>query len=215
MDALLIIISIVMTLLIIAINIYLLILYSHTDDAGWGTAIYCKILVVMGLTLFQAPALLVPLDVANKSAVDSNSIDMIAFWYAVYITTLIFIALLLPYAIFLYETDVDDSWKKRLLTALAYTGVSLLVTLVLLFASWAGLRYVDLPVQEVILTVAQVSVDDGTPITIIPPVINNTDFEMEATFAVYIIAILSFFGWILLVIFGGVGIFALPIDMIN
>ena len=28
-------------------------------------------------------------------------------------------------------------------------------------------------------------------------------------------AIMSFFGWILLVIFGGVGLFALPIDMIN
>jgi len=33
--------------------------------------------------------------------------------------------------------------------------------------------------------------------------------------AVYIIAILSFFGWIFVVLFGGVGIFALPIDMIN
>jgi LMBR1 domain-containing protein 1 len=28
-------------------------------------------------------------------------------------------------------------------------------------------------------------------------------------------AILSFFGWILVVLFGGVGLFALPIDMIN
>lgn len=28
-------------------------------------------------------------------------------------------------------------------------------------------------------------------------------------------AILSFFGWIFVVIFGGVGLFALPIDMIN
>lgn len=33
--------------------------------------------------------------------------------------------------------------------------------------------------------------------------------------AVYIVAILSFFGWIFLILFGGVGMFALPIDMIN
>jgi len=38
---------------------------------------------------------------------------------------------------------------------------------------------------------------------------------METSLAVYIIAIMSFFGWILLVIFGGVGLFALPMDMIN
>lgn len=31
----------------------------------------------------------------------------------------------------------------------------------------------------------------------------------------YIIAILSFFGWIFVVLFGGVGLFALPIDLIN
>lgn len=33
--------------------------------------------------------------------------------------------------------------------------------------------------------------------------------------AVYIVAILSFFGWIFVVLFGGVGMSALPIDMIN
>lgn len=38
---------------------------------------------------------------------------------------------------------------------------------------------------------------------------------MEASFAVYIIAIMSFFGWICLVVCGGVGLFGLPLDMIN
>ena len=38
---------------------------------------------------------------------------------------------------------------------------------------------------------------------------------MEVSLAVYIIAIMSFFGWVFLVLFGGVGLFALPIDMIN
>jgi LMBR1 domain-containing protein 1 len=32
---------------------------------------------------------------------------------------------------------------------------------------------------------------------------------------VYVIAIMSFFGWICVVICGGVGLFALPLDMIN
>jgi LMBR1 domain-containing protein 1 len=39
--------------------------------------------------------------------------------------------------------------------------------------------------------------------------------QLEASLAVYIMALLSFFGWIFLVLFGGVGTFALPIDMIN
>ena len=64
-NAVLIILAIVFSLILIAVNIYLLALYVHTDDKGFGTALYCKILVVAGLTLCQAQALCVPLDVAN------------------------------------------------------------------------------------------------------------------------------------------------------
>lgn len=91
-----------MTIILLAINIYLLILYIHPDDKGWGTALYCKILVIIGLTLCQAQALMVPLDVANRSAVVSNAMDMKAFWFFLYIIVLIFITILIPYAIFLY-----------------------------------------------------------------------------------------------------------------
>ena len=43
----------------------------------------------------------------------------------------------------------------------------------------------------------------------------STTLELEASFGIYIIALMSFFGWIFVVIFGGVGLFSLPIDMIN
>lgn len=96
---------VIMSIILLAINIYLLILYIHPDDKGWGSAVYCKILVVLGLTLCQAQALMVPLDVANRSAVVSTGMDMRAFWFFLYIIVLFFITVLIPYAIFLYETD--------------------------------------------------------------------------------------------------------------
>lgn len=101
-NILLIILAIVFVLILLAINIYLLALYVHTDDKGFGTALYCKILVVLGLTLCQAQALLVPLDVGNNSAQDPSGLDMKGFWYFIYITVLIFICLLLPFALFFY-----------------------------------------------------------------------------------------------------------------
>ena len=94
-----------MSIILLAVNIYLLILYIHPDDKGWGSAVYCKILVVLGLMLCQAQALMVPLDVANRSAVVSTGIDMKSFWFFLYIIVLVFIVVLIPYAIFLYETD--------------------------------------------------------------------------------------------------------------
>lgn len=69
-NGLLIALAIIFVIILIAINIYLLALYVHTDDKGFGTALYCKVLVVVGLTLCQAQALMVPLDVANLSALD-------------------------------------------------------------------------------------------------------------------------------------------------
>ena len=105
MEAYLIVVIVVMAIVLLAINIYLMILYIHPDDKGWGTAIYCKVLIVLGLTLCQAQALMVPLDVANRSAIISDAINMAVFWFFLYIIVLCFICILMPYAIFFYETD--------------------------------------------------------------------------------------------------------------
>lgn len=59
------------------------------------------------------------------------------------------------------------------------------------------------------------NVDSSTAITLKQQVVTKKVVQMEASLAVYIMALLSFFGWIFLVLFGGVGMFALPIDMIN
>ena len=143
-----------MSIILLAINIYLLILYIHPDDKGWGTALYCKILVVLGLTLCQAQALMVPLDVANRSAIVTTGMDMKSFWYLLYIIVLVFITILLPYAIFLYETDEEDSMCSRLLKALCYLIGSLVISILILFITWIFFKYVDLPYDEVTIDVS-------------------------------------------------------------
>ena len=101
-NGLLIALAVIFVFILLAINIYLLALYVHTDDKGFGTALYCKVLVVLGLTLCQAQALMVPLDVANVSALDSSGIDMKNFWYFLYVVIIFFVCLLLPFAMFFY-----------------------------------------------------------------------------------------------------------------
>jgi LMBR1 domain-containing protein 1 len=103
MLGLLIALIVIFIIILFAVNVYLLALYCHPDDKGWGNVVYCKILVVVGLTLCQAQALMVPLDVANDSAIlNSDKLDMVAFWTILYIVILIMITILIPYALFFY-----------------------------------------------------------------------------------------------------------------
>lgn len=99
---------------------------------------------------------------------------------------------------------------SRLLKALCYLAGAIVISVLILFISWIFFKYVDLPYDEIALDVT----NKGTA-TITSPTVTEATMTMETSLAVYIIAILSFFGWILVVIFGGVGLFALPMDMIN
>lgn len=73
MNAFLIIITIVLAVLLLIVNFYLLVLYCHrtyiiypiADDRGWGASLFCKILVILGMTLTWAQVLMLPLDAAN------------------------------------------------------------------------------------------------------------------------------------------------------
>jgi len=148
-NGLLIALAVIFVFILLAINIYLLTLYVHTEDKGMGTALYCKVLVVMGLTLCQAQALLVPLDVANNSALDLNGIDMKSFWYFVYLVVLLFICILLPFALFFYETDEEEGFFKRFGKTLLYTFLANIISILMLFISWNFFKYVELPVINI------------------------------------------------------------------
>lgn len=77
---------------------------------------------------------------------------MKTFWFIIYIISLVMITCLLPYAIFFYETDPENHMIKRLLTALLYTVIALILVCILLFVSWAFLKYVQIPVEEISVT---------------------------------------------------------------
>jgi LMBR1 domain-containing protein 1 len=50
---------------------------------------------------------------------------------------------------------------------------------------------------------------------IIPPVVTSEQLTITVSFPIYVIAITSWLGWWLLILFLGSGLTALPVDMIN
>jgi len=78
MDAWLLTITIVFSILLVLINTYVMIIYIHPDDKGVGNALFYKILVVVGLTLSFGQVMMIPLDISNSRT--NGSIDMLVFW---------------------------------------------------------------------------------------------------------------------------------------
>jgi LMBR1 domain-containing protein 1 len=72
---------------------------------------------------------------------------MRTFWFAVYIVVLLFVTIFIPYAIFLYETDEEETLPRRLLKALAYLFGAIVISVLILFITWAFFKYVDLPYE--------------------------------------------------------------------
>ena len=46
MDIFLLVSTIILSILLIFVSFYFLALYCHPEDKGWGTSLFCKILVV-------------------------------------------------------------------------------------------------------------------------------------------------------------------------
>jgi LMBR1 domain-containing protein 1 len=108
MDVFLIIITIIFSILLLVVSFYILALYCHPDDRGFGSHILLKILVIVGLTLSWAQVLMVPLDVANSRG-EGGQLDMMSFWNTIYCIIAFMVTILLPFAIFMYETDEDKT----------------------------------------------------------------------------------------------------------
>jgi len=105
MQVFLIILIVVMTVLLLGVNMYLLRNYLHPEDSKWLRAPYAKVVVILGLTLCQSQALLVPLDVANNTTITSDSIDMHSLWLGLYIVLFAFLCIFIPFSMLFYESD--------------------------------------------------------------------------------------------------------------
>eukprot|EP00882_Tetradesmus_deserticola_P026292 GHRQ01028971.1.p1 GENE.GHRQ01028971.1~~GHRQ01028971.1.p1 ORF type:complete len:120 (+),score=25.30 GHRQ01028971.1:80-439(+) len=109
----LIILTIALSLVLVAANVYILIHYQHPDDVN--QAWFPKIVVVFSLWLAMAMVLLFPLDVANRAAcsfsiVESSckyALPMQQMWQAAFISNLVLTFFFIPFTMFYYEGDSD------------------------------------------------------------------------------------------------------------
>jgi len=209
-NVILVIISIVMFVAIAVASLYVLVYFQHEADRN--TAIFPKILVVTGLTLASVSIMMLPLDVSNART--NGGFPMTELWYTVYIIMAIMIVLLIPFAIFYYEAEdpTENNNAKQIASAVKYElvvlGVAVLFTLIL----WLGIGTAEIPYQKLESGLTDINETTTLPS---PCKASNASVSYQVSFILYIISVVTFVGMFLFVIFGGIGIVALPMDLIS
>uniref|UniRef100_A0A7R9Y953 Uncharacterized protein n=1 Tax=Pinguiococcus pyrenoidosus TaxID=172671 RepID=A0A7R9Y953_9STRA len=239
LDIFIIIFLVVVTIAFTIGNVYLIVEWQHPADKNQAYA--PKVLCVFGLLLIQITILLLPLDVQNSSGEvgcaqgfnsDCGDLNMRLAWFILYCIMAFLVIIVFPFAIFYYEAD-DGLEKTRspLCSAVTYTFFTLAIALVILLCMFFFIGITQIPVREhsVNLSAFQdVPITSGCLSDIVRCTMTNTDdvtgnasfsesdetVELPVSFPVYLIALMAFVGYFFFVIFGGVGMAALPIDLI-
>ncbi len=87
---------------------------------------------------------------------------------------------------------------------------------IVLFGSYAGLRFAQLPVVALSCVYDNNSVIDAMSMdTTTYCTSSDEELNITVSFPIYVIALASWLGWWLLILFLGAGLSALPVDLIN
>lgn len=134
-ETFLIICAIVVSVFILGIAIVMIIKFQHPDDKlqAWIP----KIVVILSLYLLFGTGMIMPYDVAARG---NPGIDMDLLWQIVLIAVAAFALLVVPFAFFYYESDIDDEKADghsrsccdgQLCSAVCYTLLFALIIIIL------------------------------------------------------------------------------------
>ncbi len=194
----LLIVTIVVAVIIICANVYVLISYQHPEDRN--QAWFPKLIVLLGLSLACWTLLMLPLDVANRAACPvgtalttcNPTFPMATLWYIAYITNIVLVFAIIPFAYFYYEADSElyvVVWGglglsmpqahythnqhrpivKRWLSGFAYGIVTFVCMCLIVAIPYATIGFVEYPVMAVISGLAQPGLMDTNTTLCIEP----------------------------------------------
>ena len=217
-DVLTIIMMIIVGIILLIANFYILIYFSHPDDRSSCSGWFLKILVLIGLTLAWFQVLLLPLDVNNIRTFGSG-LNMKVLWYILFISIMVYVLILFPISSSYYETDEDWSCGEKITHSLSWFLVYIIffggLSLVLYFT----IGKAEIPINSITcnyndfkITPSNIDISKLNNITKICNISEDKFLEIQVSFIVYAIAILSFVSWIVFSFFGGIGLAAVPLD---
>jgi len=214
-DAALIITIVIVLFLFSIANIYFIAYFQSPEDKN--AAYLPKVLVILGLTLAELSVLMLPLDVANRTT--NGGIPMGVLWEIVYMAIAILAIVVIPFGIFYYEAedpDEEGSATKQFTTAIKWILLCIVVAVLIIVLMWIFLGFADISVRRIYAPLGDANIATNTADYCTG---DNcavyTSIAIQVTLPIYIISLLTFVGWFFFILFGGIGLVALPVDLIS
>ncbi|KAL7718067.1 LMBR1 domain containing protein [Entamoeba marina] len=205
---------VIIPFILLVCNIYFVVYFQNPEEKhmNWGL----RILIIFSLELLEISVLLLPADVLNTGP-PYGEIPMEYFWYIIFYLMIILIAFVLPIALSWYnQIDDEKPWYQRLVFSFLYSGLFLLVIGVFTILLYLLCGVAEVPVNYQATTLSTDSFDWSTifdeQVTVADDETSTLNFRLSPI--LFIISGFSTIGYILVLIFGGLGLGALPIWLI-
>lgn len=251
-------------------GVYLLVYYQHPDDHN--DAYFPKAVVIGGFVISGITVLLLPLDVANREGYAGcagydtrlcGGLPLKELWSIVFWLIPVWLFLLIPFAIFYYESDdgqlmagtsysPNPPKKSRLREALFYQTFVVVFTAIFFVVTYLLFSDSNIPVQgythngtgfgavrgassslplfEILpkelnetlnetLTfsswqLADMTPEDGAWILTVESKPETDELKLKVDVGTFFAGIMAWLGWWLFAVFGGIGLSAVPLDLI-
>eukprot|EP00992_Anisonema_acinus_P015359 TRINITY_DN9723_c0_g1_i3.p1 TRINITY_DN9723_c0_g1~~TRINITY_DN9723_c0_g1_i3.p1 ORF type:complete len:385 (-),score=114.16 TRINITY_DN9723_c0_g1_i3:254-1408(-) len=127
------------------------------------------------------------------------------------------IVIIIPFCTFYYEAydSSNPSIASQLKSAIGFTLGSVIIFAICLVVLWIVLGTAEIPYKSQVSPMFSVSNMDWNPACTTCKMDGSAVLSIPVSIVVYGVAILNILGWVVFVIFGGVGMGALPIDLMS
>jgi len=215
-DVALIIVMCITPIILSVINALMIIHYQNKLEATY--AIVTKVIIAIGLLVGEICVLMLPFDVANTTV--DGGLPTSALWISVYIAVGIFTIAVFPFLFIWHQGDVTDltgggavSIAKRVFTTIITVLIIIAIFAVVCIAAYVFFGVAEVHVTRLdsgLLTEEEIPIQHGCP----EPCGTRPGYvSFRVSPVLFIITVIDFIGYLILIVFGSVGLASVPYDL--
>lgn len=210
------ILMIIFGIFILLISIYIIDYFSTSEEQGCVNNIFLKIIAIIGLMMVFIEILLLPLDVSNIHG-KGGKLNMNTFWIISFIIIFVFSLVIIPLMINIYELDPDLTTCEKIKNGFLFFIIDVIIFSFLFFILFLCFNKANIPFEKKNCSIYGYQNSNDKTILFDKKncIIKTEDVSIKTHFLIFSFGLMSFGAYFLLTVFGGIGIVALPLDLIR